>query len=79
MNLKDGKGLLYIEILTEKPNTLEIKMKNFDSKLTFNIDNKTKSVLIPLDNFASWYLNPDEIGISPNKDIQIKEIKYYKK
>ena len=77
MKLAEGKDLLYMEVSTKNPNIIEIKMKNSNSKLTFNIDNKTKFVLIPLDNYSSWYLSPDKIGVSPNNDIQIKEIKYY--
>lgn len=79
LNLKDGKDLLFIELETNYPNKLEIGMKNSESKLFFSVDKKTTSVLIPLDNFVSWYLNPNEIGFSPNKDIKIKNIKYFKR
>lgn len=77
--LKDGKELLYVEIETKLPTEIEVSMKNSDNKLILNTDEKVKSILIPLDNFPSWYLNPDEIGLSPNKDIKIKRIKYYGK
>jgi len=78
-NLKNGKDLLYLELEINYPTEIEISMKNSDSKLSFNTNKQTNIVLIPLDNFPSWYLNPDEIGLSPNKDIKIKNIKYYSK
>ena len=78
IDLKDGKDLLYLDLEVKAPTEIEIGMKNSESKLKFMADEQTKFVLIPLNNFASWYLNPDEIGFSPNKDVKINDIKYLK-
>lgn len=55
------KGKLQL-IKFEKPTTkdFEIKMKGSNSTLKFSTNN-ANAVLIPLENYPSWYLNPDKI------------------
>lgn len=75
-DLKQGKDLVLFDVNVNEPTSLRVGMKGDNPELFMDID-KTTKVLVPLDIYASWVLNPKSVTISADKVVEISNLQYY--